>query len=146
MSDFTTLAHEVFNSRMSGPSLEDKHVTALLNWIDTIPAWQPTAPADPAAAESGHALFNDASVGCATCHSGAKMTNNQTMNVGTGGAFQVPSLLGVRWRAPYLHHGCAATLEERFDAKCGSAGDAHGRISTLTPAQRADLIAYLATL
>jgi hypothetical protein len=143
MSNFSALAHEVFNSRMSGPLLEDVHVTALKNWVDTIPAWKPVAPVDAAAAERGLAVFNDTNVGCATCHSGAKMTNNKTMDVGTGGAFQVPSLLGVRWRAPYLHQGCAQTLDERFGT-CGG-GDAHGRISSLSAGQRADLVAYLET-
>ncbi len=143
MSDFSMLAHEVFNSRMSGPMLQDVHVTALKNWIDAIPVWKPVVPADAAAAERGRALFNDANVGCATCHSGAKMTNNKSMDVGTGAAFQVPSLLGVRWRAPYLHHGCANTLDERFGT-CGG-GDAHGHVSSLTAGQRADLVAYLET-
>ena len=35
-----------------------------------------------------------------TCHSGALFTNNATVDVGTGRAFQVPSLRGVAWRAP----------------------------------------------
>jgi hypothetical protein len=50
----------------------------------------------------------------------------------------------VRWRAPYLHDGCAATLADRFGA-CGG-GDRHGATSTLSSAELADLIAYLETL
>jgi cytochrome c peroxidase len=66
------------------------------------------------------------------------------MYVNTGGDFQVPSLLGVGWRAPYLHQGCAPTLADRFNP-CGG-GDAHGRTSQLTTDQRVDLVAYLETL
>jgi len=56
----------------------------------------------------------------------------------------VPSLLGLRWRAPYLHDGCAPTLRDRF-GDCGG-GDNHGHTSQLAPAQIDDLTAYLETL
>jgi cytochrome c peroxidase len=82
--------------------------------------------------------------GCANCHSGPELTNNETRDVGTGGAFQVPSLVGVSWRAPFLHNGCAKTLKDRFDGSCG--GDKHGDITGLTSAQISDLSAYLESL
>lgn len=75
---------------------------------------------------------------------GATVSNNGTFDVQTGGAFQVPSLLGLALRPPYLHAGCAATLGERFGS-CGG-GDAHGRISGLSAQNLADLVAYLETL
>jgi cytochrome c peroxidase len=119
-------------------------VASLFRWIDKIPRLEAPPADDLAVVERGHALFNDADVGCATCHSGDKFTNNASVGVGTGGAFQVPSLLGLVWRAPYMHEGCAATLADRFGA-CGG-GDAHGKTSHLTAEQRADLVAYLETL
>jgi len=64
--------------------------------------------------------------------------------VGTGGEFQVPPLLGVGDRAPYLHDGCAPTLRDRF-GPCGG-GDEHGHTSHLGPADLDDLVAYLSTL
>ena len=82
--------------------------------------------------------------GCGSCHNGAKLTNNVTVDVGTGGAFQVPSLVGLAVRAPFIHNGCARTLKERFTA-CGG-GDRHGKTSHLTSAQIDDLVAYLETL
>ncbi|HMJ55847.1 MAG TPA: cytochrome c [Polyangiaceae bacterium] len=144
MNDFGTLAHDVFNSRMTGPSLSDAHVGALFRWIDKIPRLEVPPPDDPVAVERGRALFNDGEVECASCHSGEKLTNNASVSVGTDGAFQVPSLIGLVWRAPYMHQGCAATLADRFGS-CGG-GDAHGKTSQLTAEQRADLIAYLETL
>ena len=66
------------------------------------------------------------------------------MDVGTGGSFQVPSLLGLAWRAPYLHDGRAPTLRARFDASGG--GDMHGHTSQLTSAQLDDLVAFMETL
>jgi hypothetical protein len=72
------------------------------------------------------------------------MTNNTTVDVGTGAAFQVPSLIGLAYRAPFLHHGCAPTIEDRF-GDCGG-GDKHGKTSMLTTSERADLVAYLKSL
>ncbi|XXY45843.1 c-type cytochrome [Sorangium sp. So ce269] len=101
-------------------------------------------PADEAAVARGEVLFNDPTLACATCHSGEKLTNGETMDVGTGKPFQAPSLRGLAARAPYMHDGCAATLHDRF-GPCGG-GDQHGVTSALTPAQIDDLVAYLETL
>jgi cytochrome c peroxidase len=102
---------------------------------------------DAAAVERGWTLFNDPVVACATCHSGPRFSNNQTMLVGTGKAFQVPSLLGIGARAPYMHDGCAPTLKERFSSTkpCGG-GDMHGKTSQLSAPQIDDLVAYLESL
>ena len=60
-------------------------------------------------------LFEDtARAGCITCHSGPRLTNAQTVDVGTGAPFQVPSLVGVGTRGPFMHDGCAKTLDDRF--------------------------------
>ena len=91
----------------------------------------------------GRDLFAGAA-GCVTCHSGRRFTNNATVDVGTGGVFQVPSLVGVAHRAPFLHTGCAATLADRFGS-CGG-GDNHGATSGLGAADIADLVAFLSTL
>jgi hypothetical protein len=72
------------------------------------------------------------------------MTNNTPVDVGTGGEFQVPSLIGVGYRAPFIHTGCAKTLRDRFDPECG--GDKHGNTKDLSDAQIDDLTAYLESL
>ena len=43
-----------------------------------------------------------------------------------------------------MHNGCAATLADRFDPKCG--GDKHGNTAGLSDLQRGDLVAYLESL
>jgi hypothetical protein len=144
MSDFNKLITDVFSSRMSGPHVELGHVASLKNWVDRIPRMEALEATDSAAAARGQTLFNDTKIGCANCHNGARFTNNASLNVNTGGYFQVPSLLGLAWREPYMHTGCAATLADRF-GPCGG-GDAHGATSALTAAQKADLVAYMETL
>jgi cytochrome c peroxidase len=102
-------------------------------------------PVDPDAVARGQALFNDSqNVGCVSCHAGTLLTDNATVDVGTGGQFQVPSLRGVVWRAPYLHDGRAPTLADRFADSGG--GDQHGLTSKLGADQISDLVAYLQTL
>jgi cytochrome c len=144
MKDFAMLTHEVMTGRMSGPALRGGHVDALAKWIDAVPPWKSAAAVDPSAVVRGRDLFASDAVGCASCHAGAKLTNNQTVDVGTGAPFQVPSLLGLSYRAPFLHQGCAMTLDDRFNG-CGG-GDKHGKTSALTTTQRADLVAYLGSL
>ena len=96
------------------------------------------------AAGRGEALFHSDAVGCSGCHSGPSLTDGGRRDVGTGGTFKVPSLVGIGFRAPYLHNGCAPTLADRF-GPCGG-GDSHGQTSHLGPAEIADLVAYLETL
>jgi DNA-binding beta-propeller fold protein YncE len=141
--DITTLVNEVYTRRMNGMALDGSQIGALRHWVEAIPA--PPAPSwvDMSSAQSGHAIFTRADVGCSGCHSGPKLTNNATVSVGTGGTFQVPPLVGVGWRTPLLHDGCAATIADRFGA---CATTSHGDISKLTPQDLADLGAYLETL
>jgi cytochrome c553 len=143
-ADLPTLTNDVYNGRMSGQPLDPGQMSALGNWIQNIPA--PPAPSwvDSAAAARGSLLFARADTACSTCHSGAKLTNNQTVDVGTGGSFQVPPLVGVGWRTPLFHDGRAQTVADRFAA--GSVTPAHGNISALSVAEISDLTAYLDTL
>jgi hypothetical protein len=143
MPDLNVLTHEVFTLRMGGSSLRCDEVAALGRWLDQVAVVR-RAVADPAAVARGWALFTDPAVDCASCHTGPHLTSNLDADVGTGGRFQVPSLVGLGTRAPYLHDGCAATLRDRF-GKCGG-GDAHGHTSQLAPAALDDLIAYLDSL
>jgi mono/diheme cytochrome c family protein len=132
------LLDEVFSSRMSGPPLDAGEQAALGHFLSTIPPL-PLALDETDAVARGRALFQDPLSGCATCH-----TAHQMADVGTGGTFKAPSLAGVRWRAPYLHDGCAPTLADRF-GPCGG-GDRHGVTSALGPTQIDDLVAYLQSL
>ncbi len=157
LGDETTmggLVDDVYTHRMSGTKLDPPQKSALATWVQAIPA--PAAPSwvDTNAAARGRSLFQDLA-GCATCHSGAKFTNNKTVDVGTrdtsnlpdGGppptAFQVPPLVGVGWRTPLMHDGCAATIADRFGS-CATPG--HGTTTPLPPQDIADLTAYLESL
>lgn len=149
IADFPALVSDVFVGRMSGPPLSGEQVDALYRWVDAIPTVPAGPPQDAEAVARGRALFSSAQVGCIGCHSGDKFTNGQVVQVGTatrrpgGQAYKVASLVNLANHAPFLHDGCAATLEQRFGA-CGS--ESHGHTRSLSPAQIADLVAYLETL
>lgn len=142
---FDSLMGEVFTKRMGGPPQSPSRALALALWVDSIPSPPVSPAADVSSVERGKALFEDPVVGCASCHSGPRLTNNASVDIGTGDAFQVPSLRGVSARAPFMHDGCAPTLRDRFNPFCGG-DDRHGVTSHLAPSDIDDLVSYLETL
>lgn len=145
MADLTHLTSEVFTGRMGGMPLDERYVGVLSQWLDTMPMPPRPTSQSASARERGRAIFEDARVGCASCHGGPRFQHVEVVDVGTGEPFKVPSLLGIAHRAPYMHDGCAATLHDRFRPDCGG-GDRHGVTSHLTPAEIDDLVAYLESL
>lgn len=145
MDSFEHLASEVFDERMLGPSLPREHAAAFVRWIDALPMPPADLPVDAEQVARGRAIFERTDSGCTTCHAGPRLQAPLSFDVGTGSAVQVPSLLGVVHRAPFMHDGCAETLSERFtDPSCG--GSLHGNTSHLTATEIDDLVAYLETL
>jgi hypothetical protein len=142
LATFQHLVDEVFVRRMGGPSLDAPHAAALEEWLDHVPPPRARGASADAIAR-GRAVF-EGEAQCASCHAGPLGANGASADVGTGGAFQVPSLAGVADRLPVMHSGCATTLAQRFDPACG--GDRHGAIDGLAPDRRADLLAYLESL
>jgi len=140
------LMNEVFVGRMGGVRESAPRVSALSEWLFSLKAPASIRDANDQAALRGQALFQSADIGCTTCHSGAKLTDNRSVAIDSVATskLQVPSLVGVGYRAPFMHNGCAATLADRFDPKCG--GDKHGNIAGLSDLQRGDLVAYLESL
>ena len=136
----TNVMEDTFVSRMGGVMPDDATVAALGTFLDRLPAPKPLAGAVNEAL--GRAAFLKAN--CQSCHAGARMVTNSTMSVGRGEAFQVPSLVGVSRRGPWMHDGCAKTLRARLlDPECG--GDRHGEVMRLAPDELEALISWLET-
>jgi len=134
----------------------------------TMPARSPFRQDDgtlTVAARRGKALFLSPGVGCATCHAGPRFTDSTLAggpanfirhNVGTFGpgsgmrlsgpldGLDTPGLRGVWDTSPYLHDGSAMTLLDVITTR--NPNDQHGVTSTLSAAQRADLVAYLLSI
>jgi mono/diheme cytochrome c family protein len=144
MADLRMIMSEVFVTRMGGVPQSPERVDALADWLFAQEPPIPLRSADDEAVQRGEELFHSERAACGSCHSGENLTSNESKDVGTGGPFQVPSLVGIAYRAPFIHTGCAATLRDRFDPACG--GESHGNVDDLDDAQLDDLIAYLESL
>lgn len=103
------------------------------------------------AARRGKKLFNDKTVGCASCHPAGLLTDLQSYDVGTAGrydkpgdTFDTPTLVEAWRTAPYLHDGSAATLMDVLTT--GNKGDEHGKTSHLDEQQLRDLAEYVGAL
>jgi len=81
---------------------------------------------------------------CATCHRPPLYSARLSFDVGTGGTFDTPHLLGVADTAPYLHDGRALSLEEIWTTY--NTNDLHGVTSYMNKIQLNDLVDYLKTL
>lgn len=89
----------------------------------------------------GKAIFEREDVGCADCHNGARLTDNQTYSM-YGVNVQTRSLVGLKATAPYLHDGSAPTLADVVEMATGPMGDT----TMLSESEKRDLIRYLETL
>jgi mono/diheme cytochrome c family protein len=147
LASLDVLLDEVMMRRMGALPQSAERTDALRTWLENIPPVRTTEALARAAGdvERGRALFESEETLCASCHGGPSGTNSTTVYVGTGISAQVPSLVGLGTRAPYMHDGCAPTLFERFDPACGG-GDMHGFTSQLGEADIRDLVAYVLTL
>jgi cytochrome c peroxidase len=109
---------------------------------------------------------------CSQCHKGANFTDDEFHNLGQmpgsgapkdlgrfeitkdakdKGAFKTPSLRNVALRAPYMHDGSFATLQEVIDFYDRGGDDATNRSKlifklSLTDQEKSDLLAFLKTL
>ena len=112
-------------------------------------------------AKRGREIFHSKESQCATCHSGAFLTDSRPRaakeiirhDVGTGDddpgekmgpKYDTPTLLGIYRTAPYLHHGKAATLADILTTQ--NEDDKHGKTSHLSAEQINDLVEYLKAL
>jgi len=150
----SALCDEVFTHRMGGGQVTQEQEPIVAHWMNALPRVPVRTDLDANKVAAGKALFEGVA-GCSSCHVGGTgtLSTNQDIgkidvDLGAGGktrAMQVPSLVDVIDRAPYMHDGCAATLMDRFtNPDCG--GTNHGNVSTLTPDDLGNLTTYLESL
>lgn len=131
-------------SRMGGTGIEDTQLAAIEAFVNSQREVDlPHKGATDDAALRGKALFERADVGCASCHGGARYTDNAAHDLYGLRGVNTPTLVGVAATAPYLHDGSAPTLRAVLDTgRAGLMGDT----SMLTEAEMDDLEAYLRSL
>ena len=107
MHDFQTLSNEVYTHRMGGPKQSDARAAAFEQWLFSTVRPAAGTEVDASLRAEGEALFVD--YGCATCHAGSRLTNDETVAFRTK-ALQVPSLRRVALHPPYMHDGRSGDL------------------------------------
>jgi DNA-binding beta-propeller fold protein YncE len=148
-ADLPTLTRTTIVELMEGDALL-VDVDAIATYLAEVPS--PPGLAASEASDRGRALFESAEVGCASCHSGADLSDGRRHAVlaPAGSAetdldtVDTPSLRAVRARAPFLHDGRAATLRDVLTT--ANAGDRHGATSRLSDSDLDALVTYLETL
>jgi hypothetical protein len=147
-ASFAALVTDVITRQVFAPNISAEASDAMLSWLDRLPAFS-LSTLDPTAM-GGKTLFGSNALGCTSCHNGPQLTNNQTvsMNADTEDAgvadeaLQVPSLLGLALRAPYMHDGCASDLSVLFhDPACARA--VHKKLAAMSGTDATALQAYL---
>jgi hypothetical protein len=143
------LCDEVFTHRMGGGKVTSKQEPIVAHWMNAIPRVPVRTDLDDKKVAAGKTIFEGVG-GCTSCHTGAgSIATNQDIGkvdvLGQSRAMQVPALLDVADRAPYMHDGCAATLLDRFtNTNCG--GSAHGNVTGLGSDDLSNLTTYLESL
>lgn len=143
--------------------MSDEELNTLVAYLHSLrpPRADPYAgrvAGDPTGAiERGKVLFErsvqkdgtpiPASGRCITCHPPPLFSTRRPADVGTKGLrdktglFDIPHLIGIGSKAPYLHDGRALSLEEIWTAP--DVGDKHGVVSDLNKADLNDLVEYM---
>ncbi|WP_024508436.1 cytochrome c peroxidase [Bradyrhizobium sp. ARR65] len=121
-----------------------------------------------AAAQRGFDIFNG-KAHCSACHSGPSFTDGSFQDIGIGKdddigrgrlfpkseklryAFKTPTLRDVARRAPYMHNGSVATLEDVIELYDKGGIDRPSRSPLIKPllltaGEKSDLISFLQTL
>jgi mono/diheme cytochrome c family protein len=146
LPDVETFMDEVMVKRMGRPKPSARQVASMRAFLARIPKLPAPSDLDDRLVGLGRRLFESEEVGCAGCHWGPQFADGSNAAVGTGASFQVPRLVDVSARPPFLHDGCAPTLVERFtEPRCGG-GDQHGTTSQLSEDEIAALVEYLRSL
>ncbi len=138
------------------PELSAQDLEDLLFFMEVLD-FPPKGAPQPA----GEALF--ASIGCAKCHvpvlDGVELFSDLLLHdvqppgfvgvaqgAATSGLYRTAPLRGLRDTGPYFHDGASETIEQAVRRHDGEALAIRQAFEALTPAERAALIAFLASL
>ncbi len=151
MADMQMLCDEVFTHRMGGGSTATAQTPVLAHYLANLPRVPVKANLNQTRIAKGQTIFFG-NGGCTGCHTGGTGTLSTNMDIGKVDSFfgtsvplQVPMLLYVADRAPYMHDGCAASLKDRFTVG-DCAGTKHGNTASLSSDDVTNLVEYLQTL
>lgn len=131
--------------RLGGTGVSAQQVRELTAFLESTPAPRKPTVEDAGAVARGQQLFESDITGCASCHYGPLLTDEQQYDLASDLAeVNTPSLIGLAQSAPYYHDGSARTLESML--KDNASIHDMGNVAKLTDVQISDLVQYLETL
>jgi hypothetical protein len=144
--DLATSLHATIGRLGGHPDRVSKsELRALRAYLESLPPPRPPTPSNADAIARGREVFESSEAACDACHEGSRLTDTHQHDFETALAqVDTPSLLGLAHSAPYYHDGSAVSIE----ALLANRTTIHDMADTqnLTPAQLADLGAYLESL
>ena len=148
--DLGAAVEKSYTETMFGPKPSADEVKAVVAFLETLdhPSRPPLAKEQRAPVERGRAIF-EGKARCARCHQGPDYTTPRNYDVKLepdGSPYTLwnpPTLRGVADRGPFLHDARSKTLDDLL-TKDHSSEKLAGAV--LTPAERANLIAFLNSL
>ena len=140
-------------NRMKGAEPAKETLDALAAYVKSLPNGPAPflnpdgMPRDTAqaAVKRGYALFSG-KAGCMTCHVPASYDKKGPEDVGSGGAFKVPSLRNVSKTGPYFHDGRYKTLDETVSFMSDFYVKKTANAEQLTDAEKRDIVEFLKVL
>ncbi len=127
--------------RIGAKPMQAAAMAPLISYVRSMKS-PPARPLDTRS-KRGRELFTSSVVGCASCHyDDGRAGDGLVHDIGTGGSFDTPSLVGVASSGPYMHDGRFKTLREALVATSG----AMGTTKQLSDADLSALLSYLETL
>ena len=143
-NDVPTVAAEVeitSQARLGGRGGTVEEYEAVAAYLEQTPEIDHASRGARGEAERrGEALFMDGTVGCAACHAGPRLTDQQAHDLYGLSGVDTPSLIGLEATPPYLHDGSAPTIRAVLE---GATAAGMGDVSGLSDADLDDLEAYL---
>lgn len=123
--------------RLGGAGLESAELEALVAYLKGSGGHIPST--DDPSVVAGAKIFASPRAGCSGCHSGPSLTDGALHDVGSGRAFNTPSLVNVGAAGPWFHDGRYDTLQDLLVHSDGKMG----HTKHLTPIELAQLEAFL---
>jgi DNA-binding beta-propeller fold protein YncE len=130
--------------RLQGRGLPAPELEALVTYVRSLPTrnrGREEALERPEA-KMGASIFLSKRAGCSSCHSGPTLTDGGMHNVGSGRAFNTPSLVGVGSGGPWFHDGRFSSLQDLLKKSDGKMG----HTKHLKPEELAALETFLRAL
>jgi mono/diheme cytochrome c family protein/DNA-binding beta-propeller fold protein YncE len=133
---------ETIRTNLGGKGLPPADVADLVTFLRAMSADREVVAQEDGRIARGRAIFDSPGTACSSCHVAELATDEERHDVGSGGSFLTPSLVGLGRSAPYYHDGRYRSLDDLLARSDGKMGAVKG----LSPDDRDALLAYLREL